>query len=743
MRIKILSNTLLTTTAFACMSLISNADALEANANQASNKAPANKPDIATPISTDSVESKNGRLTGIPASEQSSKQESKRAAEQNKVEIGLLDTLVITPNRQQGKVRDTQLTVQRLDQEAIDRETISHIQQLLNGVSGVNLNRGSGQEYLSAIRSPVLTGSGACGAILLLENSVPLRPAGFCNVNGLIESHHEQAELIEVQKGPGNGFYGSNALHGAINVINPASVAQTEALALQLGEYGHARLGLKTAGDHIATTTTLFHEDGYRDDSQVDWQKISVAYQGDAQDLLQTTHLTLINLNQNTAGYITGKDCYKDEQIARSNPNPEAYRDIFAARISQQYQLENLGQLTPYARVSEMEFLMHFLPGKPLETNQHVSLGTLWQNQWQSDTLGSLNYGLDVDIADIELRQEQFSPTQGSAFLVATIPEGKQYDFQVRTVNSGAFVQIQKTLTPRLQLNTGIRAEYSRYDYDNRMNSGRVDEQGNPCGFGGCRYTRPQDSIDSFTDISANLGLIYQLNQQQQWLLSVNQGFRPPQVSELYRLQGEQSVSELDSEHIKGLELSWRGDWHKHQFNLSGYYYHKHDVIFRDSEQFTRNGGETDHKGLEISWSYDLTDALQSQLEYTFAKHTYSNNPEGLNNDINGNDMDTAPREFGRWRLNYQANDNQSIALSVSHMGGYYTDIDNLHRYSGHVLVDAYYQWQLSDKWRVGLKGLNLLNTAYAERADYTVFTQDRYFPGLDRRFFVQMNYAL
>ncbi|QDP01755.1 TonB-dependent receptor [Thalassotalea sp. PS06] len=670
--------------------------------------------------------------------------------EQNDNEVypdKLLDTIVVTPGRNVSTVGSNDVTVGRIDEDTIARENIAHVQQVLNGIAGVNLDRGSGQEYLSAIRSPVLTGSGACGAILLLENNIPLRPASFCNVNGLIEAHHEQAELIEVQKGPGNGFYGSNAVHGAINVINPASVNQTPLLSLQLGAYGYGRLGLKTAGENWSSTTTLFHEDGYRDDSQVDMQKFSLSYQADSTSnkefAVNNSLLTLVNLNQNTAGYITGKDSYKDESVARSNPNPEAYRDIFAARFSQQYQLANFGLLSPYARVSNMEFLMHFLPGKPLETNEHVSVGTQWQNQWQNEILGNLTYGVDLDIADIELVQEQFAPTQGSAFLMATIPDGKQYDFQVDTVNSGAFVQLQKNLGQRWLLNAGARIEYSRYDYDNRMNSGRVDESGNTCGFGGCRYTRPEDSENSFTDISANLGIIYQINDQQQWLFRASKGFRPPQVTELYRLQRDQLISDLDSEQIQGVELSWRGDWQQHQFDLSGYVYDKQDVIFRDNEQFTRNGGETEHKGFEVSWSYRLTDTIESQLEYTFARHTYTNNPQGVASEIDGNDIDSAPRQFGRWRLHYQPSDALYMGLGVSHMGDYYTDIDNLHRYGGHVLVDGYYQAQLSDKWQLSLKALNLFDRDYAERADYTAFTQDRYFPGLGRRFFVSVSYAL
>ena len=83
------------------------------------------------------------------------------------------------------------------------------------------IQRGSGQESLTAIRSPVLTGAGSCGAFLFLENGVPMRPVGFCNVNVLFEVNTEQAQAVEVLRGPGSALYGSNAMHGTVNVLQP------------------------------------------------------------------------------------------------------------------------------------------------------------------------------------------------------------------------------------------------------------------------------------------------------------------------------------------------------------------------------------------------------------------------------------------------------------------------------------------------------------------------------------------
>ena len=82
----------------------------------------------------------------------------------------------------------------RIDAAAIRRTGAVHAHETMVRVPGVWISRGSEQEHLTAIRSAVLTGPGACGAFLLQENGVPIRPAGFCNVNNLFELNVEQAK---------------------------------------------------------------------------------------------------------------------------------------------------------------------------------------------------------------------------------------------------------------------------------------------------------------------------------------------------------------------------------------------------------------------------------------------------------------------------------------------------------------------------------------------------------------------
>ena len=100
-----------------------------------------------------------------------------------------------------------------LNSEAVKQAAQTHPYELFTRVAGVWVTRGSGQESLPSIRSPVLVGAGSCGAFLTLEDGVPSRPNGFCNINQLFELPTELAENIEVIRGPGNALYGSNELH--------------------------------------------------------------------------------------------------------------------------------------------------------------------------------------------------------------------------------------------------------------------------------------------------------------------------------------------------------------------------------------------------------------------------------------------------------------------------------------------------------------------------------------------------
>ena len=74
----------------------------------------------------------------------------------------------------------------RVDAQELQRVSETHPAQVFAQVPGAWVTQGGGQESLTALRSPLFTGQGACGAFLLLEDGIPVQPAGFCNVNALL-----------------------------------------------------------------------------------------------------------------------------------------------------------------------------------------------------------------------------------------------------------------------------------------------------------------------------------------------------------------------------------------------------------------------------------------------------------------------------------------------------------------------------------------------------------------------------
>ncbi len=77
------------------------------------------------------------------------------------------------------------------------------------------------------------------------------------------------------------------------------------------------------------------------------------------------------------------------------------------------------------------------------------------------------------------------------------------------------------------------------------------------------------------------------------------------------------------------------------------------------------------------------------------------------------------------------------MELEWIHMGPYYTDEANLHSYDGHELVNLRFMMDVGN-WHLGARVNNVLDTGYAERADYA-FGNDRYFVGEPRSVYLSV----
>lgn len=625
-----------------------------------------------------------------------------------------------------------------IDGDALAEIRPNHLHEALVRVPGVWVVRGSGQEHLTAIRSAVLTGAGACGEFLYLEDGLPIRPAGFCNINNLFEVNAEQAAAVEVWRGPSSALLGGNALHGAINVVTPSP--RGARLGLEGGAYGYyqarAEFGADFGGHYLGLSLNGSHTDGYRQDTDYGQQKLSLAH-GVAVDGWQVRNtLGLSNLNQETGAYVRGFKAYQDGALRRSNPNPEAYRDAWALRAASHWQREDW-RLSAYLRRSRMVFLQHFLPGQPTETNEQTSGGLLLNRAFAAGALAG-NLGAQLEAMQGSLLEVQQWPTLGSRFLMETRPAGRHYDYEVGSFMAAGFYGLDWSLNASTRLLHSLRVERLGYDYDNRHLIGNSRDDGSACGFGGCLYTRPASGKDSFTEVAGRLGLARDLSFGTAYLM-LGSGFRPPQATELYRLQRGQRVADLSSERLLSVEAGLKaGAW-----SLSAFRERTRNFIFRDAAGYNHSDGKTESLGLEFAADWRLgAHSLSIAATYAVHKYGFSRAVSGGEAIADGNMMDSAPRWLSSARWRFQPSPAWYSELEANQVGEHYINAANTAKYDGHVVLNWRGGIKLSARVSLFARILNLLNERYADRADYA-FGNYRYFPAMPIQGYVGVNLSL
>ncbi|HET7650912.1 MAG TPA: TonB-dependent receptor [Gammaproteobacteria bacterium] len=663
----------------------------------------------------------------------------------NAVQLGAVvvtDTGVPTP------LRILPGNTTRVDSTSLALLDETHPSQLFTTIPGAWMTEGSGQESLMAIRSPLFTGAGACGAFLLLEDGIPIQPAGFCNVNAMFWLNTEQARALEVVRGPGSVLYGSNALNGIVNVLTQSAASDPgKRVSLERGgnNFLRMKLGLSSqegnSGWHVAANAT--HDGGFRAESGYDQQKLTLRSDFDDGALSRESLLAVTNLNQQTAGYIHGLSAYRDESVRDSNPTPGAFRDSRSGLLAQKWRLHVSGtsefDVTPYARRNTTDFTEHYLPGEPIEHDAANSLGTMLALRTSPSTETQVIYGLDTEYAHGSLSEFQPAAITGLPPAQADIrPQGLHYDYAVDSRTLAAYVHVTHVWNPYWLFSGGLRTETVRYSYVNALPVGNARADGSSCPYGGCLFNRPADRTDQFTNVLPKFGVSYLVNDRQTLYLNAGRGARAPEAAELYELQRQQTVADLNSETLNAYELGWRGRSARWGWDADLYSMFKSHFIFRDANGFNVSDGRIRSRGLEFTLDYRFNHAWSVLADGSYALHKYAFSAAlGQGNAIvYGNDVKYAPRSLGGLRLRWQPSDVMRTELQWTHVGGYWLDESNRHRYGGHDLLNFGMIYAFRNGWSLHLRLTNLADTAYAERADYS-FGDYRYFPGDGREWYM------
>ena len=635
-----------------------------------------------------------------------------------------------------------------IDEERITRTNPIHPSNIFNQIPSVWISRGSGQEHLTAIRSPVLTGPGACGSFLILEDGIPTRPSGFCNVNGLFETNFESAERLEVIKGPSSARYGSNAMHGVINIVNFIDSEEKREFSTNYGPDDYFSFKTKVKNEVLHLSTSLSKYSGFRNYSGHDQQKLFLTKKFKLKNWKANLNIAATNLNQETAGYIYGLDSYKSPLEVRKNTNPEAFRDARSSRGSLRLfrSIEDGYQsLSPYIRKNSMRFLQHYLPGTPLEENSHTSAGLIGVQVNELSSY-SLTRGFTIELSQVDLKQFQKSELiDSSAYNNAVRPQGFHYDYQVEAKSLAMFFGFNDLeIDNNLYLFGDLRLEANHFDYSNKMISGNTKDDGSSCAFGGCYYNRPEDRKDKYFDKSLRIGFENKLRDNLTIISQISLGFRPPQINELYRLQKDQVITDINSENLIMLELGVNKKLENSLLGLNIYSGKKDNSIFRDANNFIVDDGKTKHKGIELSATFYIDSNSFIEINSSLQDHKYDFETETSMKEkiFRGNQIDTAPKILANLLYSSQISSKLTLEIQLQKMGRYFTDAANLHEYPGHTLINTNFFYKISKSLTYYLNIKNLSDEKYADRADYNFYGGDRYFPGREREIYIGFNFS-
>ena len=676
------------------------------------------------------------------------------------------EVIVVTGSQQSSKLLNVAGNVDRISTKDIDSVSAIHPSDILNRATGVHIQTNNGMESLPSLRSPVLTGPGAAGAYLFLEDGIATRAAGFANNNALSELNLAQAGEIEIIRGPTSAIYGSNAVHGVINVLTKAPSDDNKELSLLIGPNKRYQLqgtlSKELEQQGISGNFQAIDDGGYRDNSGFNSFKANGRHDYEKGSDKISTLISGFVLDQDTAGFISssdngdnGDDCYtsdysnellyKDRNAMEKNCDTNAYRKWSSLRVASRWQRslseETQFSVTPYFRVNQMEFRQHYLPSKAIEENNHYSLGVTSQYYWQVDNNVEVVFGFDAEWTDGALTQTQQKADTFSWGKARQ--QGIHYDYEVEASTLAPYFQGDWQVNDALKLTGSIRFDSTLYSYNNLVADGTTKADGTSCVNNdsedvSCLYLRPKDSDDRFNNLSSKLGFNYQINVDTALFGTLSQGFRAPQTTDLYRMQKQQVVGEIDSEEINSAEVGFRGVNNTLHYEVVFYHMTKKNFFFRDAKGLNVTDGETSHQGLEFGLDYDLSKNINLAINYSYGQHEYEF--DSPNNGVaQGNEIDTAPKHLANTRLKWLPTSNTELELEWLHMGDYYLDPANEHEYSGHDLWQLRGAWQLNRTVKLFARIENLTDEKYASRADYA-FGSYRFFGGQPRALHLGVN---
>ncbi len=450
------------------------------------------------------------------------------------------ETIVVSAGRRKQAAEDVPVSMEVIRPQLIDNKGITDLEQAVDQTPGVftmdgqvSIRGGSGFAY------------GTGSRVLLLWNGMPLL-SGYAGDTQWNAIPMEQASQIEIMKGAASVLYGSGALNGviALSEKEPSYKPETK-IKVQSGIYDNPRraslkwwtrnpMNQQVEVYHgqmhnkfgYTVSTTLFHNDGYRDGETEMRGRIS----GSLYFKSQKFNRLKTGIGYNYQAQKTGSFLIWQSDTLGYTPSGGADTSLAASTLTY-----NLGQrlfLDPYLKFTDKHNNKH-----SLKTRMYFAENTNLTNVAQSN--GAIIYFTDY----------QFQKQYGNDL---TITSGISNIYNVvksnlfgnhTSSNFAIYAQFEKKIG-ELDISAGVRAEYFQMDGKKGDTDFLISR-------------KDSTSIPIYPILRT--GLHYKLAKYTHLRASFGQGIRYPSVAERYTTTSVGSLNIFPNPALKP-EIGWAAE---------------------------------------------------------------------------------------------------------------------------------------------------------------------------------------
>lgn len=635
-----------------------------------------------------------------------------------------LPSMLVSADFRPAQAQDIPVSLTTFDEEIIETRGAQHISDLLNLAPNVNLSSGGSRGHFFQIR-----GMGERS-----EYTSPINRSVGLYIDGIDFSQIGGAgtlfdvETVDVLRGPQGTLYGANALAGVINMQSKQATNEFDMkLESTAGNYGTRSLGVAVGGpivkDQLLGRIAVHQHrsDGYMENDYLDRDNThnfdELTARGHLKWLVHrdlTIDLNLLHINTDN-----GYDAFtmdNSRHTLSDQPGEDKQRtNAFALKTD--WRVNNKVQLQSSLSYSKSDLTYGF-DGDWLHVGSYKTAEIQYQdfehydrqrenyaleframsNEYGRIFANSTDWSFGIYHADQRQTVDSVTRYWGDTSLLAN-----RYD----TKNTAIFGQLDTSLTDKLTLISGLRAEYWQADFEDSQG---IELDNSDMLFGG------------------KLGLTYQWRPEHMFYTTLSRGFKSGGMNDEPDI--DPRLLKFQNEYMWNLDVGIKSIWLDGSLmtELNAFYGWRKDAQVRSSapntsqpgkwKEYTENAAKGRNMGIEASIDWLVNDHVRTFASLGLLRAVFDeyDNPALEPRDMNeGRRQAHAPAYTFAVGSEVYLSPNWTLRANVEGKDEFYYSNSHMAKSSSYALTNASLQYH-EQNWTVTFWGRNLFDKEYATR---------------------------